>query len=184
MLPSLVNRRLPRSFWVGSWNVMRMIALQHVYIRYEEDLPRSNQGCILTSVYLPLSAVLRFAASRCYTGTGMETQNHGLCHALLDTGTYNLYIYLLYLLIILWSLLNQVLREYTTKVDKLEQNEAQREKEDDTTEHKNIIQMEPQLMITAGPAMGIPPQYATNYPPGAAAAAAAAAGRNMGYPYM
>lgn len=79
---------------------------------------------------------------------------------------------------------DQVLREYTTKVDKLEQNEAQREKEDDTTEHKNIIQMEPQLMITAGPAMGIPPQYATNYPPGAAAAAAAAAGRNMGYPYM
>ncbi|KAH8397918.1 hypothetical protein KR222_006418, partial [Zaprionus bogoriensis] len=79
----------------------------------------------------------------------------------------------------------QVLREYTTKVDKLELNEAQREKEDDTTEHKNIIQMEPQLMITAGPAMGIPPQYATNYPPGAAAAAAAAAaGRNMGYPYM
>ncbi|ALC48748.1 Chc [Drosophila busckii] len=80
----------------------------------------------------------------------------------------------------------QVLREYTTKVDKLELNEAQREKEDDTTEHKNIIQMEPQLMITAGPTMGIPPQYATNYPPGAsaAAAAAAAAGRNMGYPYM
>ncbi|XP_001992484.2 clathrin heavy chain isoform X1 [Drosophila grimshawi] len=80
----------------------------------------------------------------------------------------------------------QVLREYTTKVDKLELNEAQREKEDDTTEHKNIIQMEPQLMITAGPAMGgIPPQYAPNYPPGAAAAAAAAAaGRNMGYPYM
>ncbi|XP_017852375.1 clathrin heavy chain isoform X1 [Drosophila busckii] len=80
----------------------------------------------------------------------------------------------------------QVLREYTTKVDKLELNEAQREKEDDTTEHKNIIQMEPQLMITAGPTMGIPPQYATNYPPGAsaAAAAAAAAGRNMGYPYI
>ncbi|XP_017963248.2 clathrin heavy chain isoform X1 [Drosophila navojoa] len=79
----------------------------------------------------------------------------------------------------------QVLREYTTKVDKLELNEAQREKEDDTTEHKNIIQMEPQLMITAGPAMGIPQQYAPNYPPGAAAAAAAAAaGRNMGYQYM
>ncbi|KRF94090.1 clathrin heavy chain isoform X1 [Drosophila mojavensis] len=79
----------------------------------------------------------------------------------------------------------QVLREYTTKVDKLELNEAQREKEDDTTEHKNIIQMEPQLMITAGPAMGIPQQYAPNYPPvAAAAAAAAAAGRNMGYQYM
>ncbi|XP_002071174.2 clathrin heavy chain isoform X2 [Drosophila willistoni] len=83
----------------------------------------------------------------------------------------------------------QVLREYTSKVDKLELNEAQREKEDDTTEHKTIIKMEPQLMITAGPAMGIPQQYAQNYPPGAAAAAAAAAaataaGRNMGYPYL
>ncbi|KAH8287526.1 hypothetical protein KR054_009536 [Drosophila jambulina] len=82
----------------------------------------------------------------------------------------------------------QVLREYTSKVDRLELNEAQREKEDDTTEHKNIIQMEPQLMITAGPAMGIPPQYSQNYPPNAAASVAAAsaagAGRNMGYPYL
>ncbi|EDX18033.1 GD15774 [Drosophila simulans] len=77
----------------------------------------------------------------------------------------------------------KVLREYTTKVDKLELNEAQREKEDDSTEHKNIIQMEPQLMITAGPAMGIPPQYAQNYPPGAATVTAAG-GRNMGYPYL
>lgn len=77
----------------------------------------------------------------------------------------------------------QVLREYTTKVDKLELNEAQREKEDDSTEHKNIIQMEPQLMITAGPAMGIPPQYAQNYTPGAATVTAAG-GRNMGYPYL
>ncbi|XP_030381609.1 clathrin heavy chain [Scaptodrosophila lebanonensis] len=74
----------------------------------------------------------------------------------------------------------QVLREYTIKVDKLELTEAQREKEDDTTEHKNIISMEPQLMITAGPTMGIPPQYAQNYPPAAAASAA----RNMGYPYF
>ncbi|EDW25684.1 GL11922 [Drosophila persimilis] len=79
----------------------------------------------------------------------------------------------------------QVLREYTNKVDKLELNEAQREKEEDTTEHKNIIQMEPQLMITAGPAMGIPAQYAQNYPPGAATVAAATTtGRNMGYPYL
>ncbi|XP_037935596.1 clathrin heavy chain isoform X2 [Teleopsis dalmanni] len=68
----------------------------------------------------------------------------------------------------------QVIREYTTKVDKLEQNEAQREKEDDTVEHKNIITMEPQLMITAGPAMGIPAQYAQNYAPGYAP--------NMPYP--
>ncbi|KAH8278169.1 hypothetical protein KR018_011473 [Drosophila ironensis] len=79
----------------------------------------------------------------------------------------------------------QVLREYTTKVDKLELNEAQREKDDDTTEHKNIIQMEPQLMITAGPAMGIAPQYTQNYPQGGAQiSAASVAGRNMGYPYI
>lgn len=70
----------------------------------------------------------------------------------------------------------QVIREYTTKVDKLEQNEAQREKEDETVEHKNIITMEPQLMITAGPAMGIPPQYAQNY------AAAPGYAPNMAYP--
>jgi len=74
----------------------------------------------------------------------------------------------------------KVVREYTSKVDKLEQNEAQREKEDETTEHKSIITMEPQLMITAGPAMGIPQQYAQNY--AAAAAATAYAAPNMAYP--
>ncbi|TMW40445.1 hypothetical protein DOY81_014475, partial [Sarcophaga bullata] len=73
----------------------------------------------------------------------------------------------------------QVIREYTAKVDKLEQNEQRREKEDETVEHKNIITMEPQLMITAGPAMGIPPQYAQNY---AAAAAAPGYAPNMAYP--
>lgn len=64
----------------------------------------------------------------------------------------------------------QVVREYTSKVDKLEANEVQREKESETVEHKNIITMEPQLMITAGPGMGIPPQYAQTYAPGYAAA--------------
>lgn len=44
---------------------------------------RLNQSFSLPSFL----SVLRFAASRCYPGTGMETQNHGLCHALLDTGT-------------------------------------------------------------------------------------------------
>ncbi|KAI8117809.1 Clathrin heavy chain [Lucilia cuprina] len=73
----------------------------------------------------------------------------------------------------------QVIREYTAKVDKLEQNEQRREKEDETVEHKNIITMEPQLMITAGPAMGIPPQYAQNY---GAAAAAPGYAPNMAYP--
>lgn len=39
--------------------------------------------------------------------------------------------------------------------------------------------MEPQLMITAGPAMGIPPQYTQNY---GAAAAAPGYAPNMAYP--
>uniref|UniRef100_A0A0K8TT11 Clathrin heavy chain n=1 Tax=Tabanus bromius TaxID=304241 RepID=A0A0K8TT11_TABBR len=60
----------------------------------------------------------------------------------------------------------QVIREYTGKVDKLEANEAQREKEGEHIEHKNIIPMESQLMITAGPSMGIAPQYAQTYSPG------------------
>lgn len=39
--------------------------------------------------------------------------------------------------------------------------------------------MEPQLMITAGPTMGIPPQYAQNY---AAAGQAPGYAPNMAYP--
>ncbi|XP_017087322.1 clathrin heavy chain isoform X1 [Drosophila bipectinata] len=79
----------------------------------------------------------------------------------------------------------QVLREYTIKVDKLELCEAQREKDNDTTEQKNIIQMEPQLMITAGPAIGISSQYPQNYPSGATPiSAAGVTGRNLGYPYL
>lgn len=64
-------------------------------------------------------------------------------------------------------------------MDKLEQNEARREKEDETVEHKNIISMEPQLMITAGPGMGIPPQYAQGY---ATAGQAPGYAPNMAYP--
>lgn len=76
------------------------------------------------------------------------------------------------------------MREYTIKVDKLELSEAQREKDNDSTEQKNIIQMEPQLMITAGPALGISSQYPQNYPSGATPISAAVTGRNLGYPYL
>jgi clathrin heavy chain len=65
-----------------------------------------------------------------------------------------------------------VIREYTTKVDKLEAANAEREKEGENTEHKPIIMQEPQLMLTAGPTYQYgAPQYAPNMPyPGAAAA--------------
>lgn len=54
-----------------------------------------------------------------------------------------------------------MIREYTTKVDKLEAANAEREKEGENTEHKPIIMQEPQLMLTAGPAYqyGAPQQY-------------------------
>lgn len=55
-------------------------------------------------------------------------------------------------------------REYTAKVDKLELNEAQREQEGESEQHKSsMIMPEPQLMLTAGPGMGMPPQYAAGY---------------------
>lgn len=57
-------------------------------------------------------------------------------------------------------------REYTSKVDKLEANEAQRQQEGESTENKPIMLPEPQLMITAGPGMGIPPAYTQGYAPG------------------
>uniref|UniRef100_A0A1B0EZE4 Uncharacterized protein n=1 Tax=Phlebotomus papatasi TaxID=29031 RepID=A0A1B0EZE4_PHLPP len=56
-----------------------------------------------------------------------------------------------------------VIREYTSKVDKLELNEAQRQQEGEQAEHKSMILPEPQLMLTAGPGMGVPPQYAQAY---------------------
>jgi len=58
----------------------------------------------------------------------------------------------------------QVIREYTTKVDKLEAANAEREKEGESTEHKPIIMQEPQLMLTAGPAYQYAPQYAPAAP--------------------
>lgn len=50
-------------------------------------------------------------------------------------------------------------REYTSKIDKLEQAEQERQKDTENAEVKPMILPEPQLMLTAGPGMGIPPQY-------------------------
>jgi len=59
----------------------------------------------------------------------------------------------------------QVLREYRTKIDKLEELEMQRIEEGPTNDQKQMI-IEPQLMLTAGPGMGMP-GYPPNYnPPG------------------
>lgn len=57
----------------------------------------------------------------------------------------------------------QVTRELTTKVEKLEQSDAQRQSEAAEETHKPMMIQEPQLMLTAGPGMGIPPQ--TYVPP-------------------
>jgi clathrin heavy chain len=73
----------------------------------------------------------------------------------------------------------QVIREYTSKVDKLEAANAEREKEGENTEHKPIIMQEPQLMLTAGPAY----QYATP-PYGAVPPGSYGAPPNMNMPYQ
>lgn len=188
MLPNLVNRRLPRSCWAGSWSAMHTIALRHVYIRCDcfykllnfESLTFISSALKCYDLLRP-DVILELAWKHKIMDFAMPYLIQVKRNEMAITNQITIYNNIVVVLFDIW----QVLREYTTKVDKLELNEAQREKEDDTTEHKNIIQMEPQLMITAGPAMGIPQQYAPNYPPvAAAAAAAAAAGRNMGYQYM
>jgi len=62
----------------------------------------------------------------------------------------------------------QVMREYTGKVDKLEQSDAVRCEEEQKMEEKPLVFNEPQLMLTAGPGMGgMPPQqYAGQPQPG------------------
>lgn len=52
------------------------------------------------------------------------------------------------------------MRDLTTKVEKLEASDAQRQKDGEQTEEKPIILPEPQLMITAGPMGMVPQQYA------------------------
>lgn len=56
------------------------------------------------------------------------------------------------------------MRDLTTKVERLEANDAQRQKEGESTEEKPIILPEPQLMITAGPMGMVPQQYAYQQP--------------------
>ncbi|XP_045469478.1 clathrin heavy chain [Harmonia axyridis] len=51
----------------------------------------------------------------------------------------------------------QVTREMSTRIEKLEQSETQRQTEA-AEEPKSMMMPEPQLMLTAGPAMGMPPQ--------------------------
>lgn len=67
----------------------------------------------------------------------------------------------------------QVMREYITKVDKLEQSEAVRSEEEQKAEERPIVLGEQQLMITAGPASYMPPgqpgygaAYGAGMPPG------------------
>lgn len=67
-----------------------------------------------------------------------------------------------------------VTREYTSKVDKLEDAEARRQEETAESQHSSMIMPEPQLMLTAGPGMmgpgyspapgGYPPTYAPGMP--------------------
>ncbi|KAK6192853.1 hypothetical protein SNE40_004252 [Patella caerulea] len=52
----------------------------------------------------------------------------------------------------------QVMREYTSKVDKLEQSDAVRSEEEQRAEDRPIVIAEPQLMLTQGPGMMPPPQ--------------------------
>lgn len=49
----------------------------------------------------------------------------------------------------------QVTRELSSKVEKLEQNDAKRQSEDAEETHKPMMLAEPQLMLTAGPGMGL-----------------------------
>ncbi|XP_076453409.1 clathrin heavy chain 1-like [Babylonia areolata] len=63
----------------------------------------------------------------------------------------------------------QVMREYITKVDKLEQSEAVRSEEEQKAEEQPIVLGEPQLMLTAGPA-SMPPMGRVSPQPGYAAA--------------
>lgn len=57
----------------------------------------------------------------------------------------------------------QVIKEYTTKVDKLEEAESRRAEESAEVDHKPMMMQEPQLMLTAGPGI-MAPGYSPGYP--------------------
>ncbi|MGH0159430.1 UNVERIFIED_CONTAM: hypothetical protein FKN15_037344 [Acipenser sinensis] len=57
----------------------------------------------------------------------------------------------------------QVMREYLSKVDKLDASESLRKEEEQATETQPIVYGQPQLMLTAGPSVAVPPQQAYGY---------------------
>ncbi|XP_052799868.1 clathrin heavy chain 1 isoform X2 [Mya arenaria] len=59
----------------------------------------------------------------------------------------------------------QVVKEYVTKVDKLEQSENVRTEEEEKATEQPIVFAEPQLMLTAGPGMGGAPSPGMYAPP-------------------
>uniref|UniRef100_A0A8W8KIZ2 Clathrin heavy chain 1 n=7 Tax=Magallana gigas TaxID=29159 RepID=A0A8W8KIZ2_MAGGI len=59
----------------------------------------------------------------------------------------------------------QVVREYISKVDKLEQAENVRSEEEQKAEERPIVFAEPQLMLTAGPSNMMPPPQAPSPQP-------------------
>jgi clathrin heavy chain len=77
----------------------------------------------------------------------------------------------------------QVIREYTSKVDRLEQSEAVRSEEEQEAAEKPLVFNEPQLMITAGTgyAGAVPGMYAAG-PPGMYGPPPGAAGPMPGMP--
>uniref|UniRef100_A0A8C8FDH8 Clathrin heavy chain n=1 Tax=Oncorhynchus tshawytscha TaxID=74940 RepID=A0A8C8FDH8_ONCTS len=52
----------------------------------------------------------------------------------------------------------QVMREYLSKVDKLDASESLRKQEEQNTESQPIVYGTPQLMLTSGPGQAVPPQ--------------------------
>lgn len=57
----------------------------------------------------------------------------------------------------------QVMREYLSKVDKLDASESLRKEEEQATETQPIVYGQPQLMLTAGPSVPVPPQAPFGY---------------------
>jgi len=77
----------------------------------------------------------------------------------------------------------QVMREYTTKVDRLEESEAARLEEKKEEQYKPVVmETQPQLMLTGPMAMGAPPGGLNSNSFGSAAGMATPGGSNyQGY---